>query len=222
MNYSNELTELYHLMSRNKDQDVTVNGAMEAWLAPKLPSDFCNAVFVLGIELRDEDNIDYATVKRLIGIVERLYKEKEVTTDKLHIKYKLGLANMHLNPCTIDELTPEMMPILEDIVFNLKKCLIILDEIQPLAKGIMSYYVDQCFDYVFAALDKVRVDNNNLPIDLDSAYVFSDQLDSDDLWHELIRQIKAKGISPTTDITQEVTELLTGLVNNEDTVDSLG
>ena len=47
-------------------------------------------------------------------------------------------------------------------------------------------------EYIFSVFLNYNVDNNNIPVDLDSVYVFIDQLDNDNIWYELARQMKLK------------------------------
>lgn len=187
MSYLARLTEQYDLYIQS--EDVTTNGALKTYLESLLPTDFCEAVFVIGMELRDEDDIHYTKVKRVIEIVEEVYKEKKLEdNDKRHAQYILGLTGMYLNPCTIDTLTKQIIEsdLLETIVFNLKTCLQLLEDIKP--SGVLLYQTMRQYEYVYACLDKLKVFNNNIPPDLDSIYVFTDAFNTDDIWYELIRQ----------------------------------
>lgn len=187
MSYLARLTEQYDLYIQS--EDVTTNGALKTYLESLLPTDFCEAVFVIGMELRDEDDIHYTKVKRVIEIVEEVYKEKKLEdNDKRHAQYILGLTGMYLNPCTIDTLTKQIIEsdLLETIVFNLKTCLQLLEDIKP--SGVLLYQTMRQYEYVYACLDKLKVFNNNTPPDLDSIYVFTDAFNTDDIWYELIRQ----------------------------------
>lgn len=187
MSYLARLTEQYDLYIQS--EDVTTNGALKTYLESLLPTDFCEAVFVIGMELRDEDDIHYTKVKRVIEIVEEVYKEKKLEdNDKRHAQYILGLTGMYLNPCTIDTLTKQIIEsdLLETIVFNLKTCLQLLEDIKP--SGVLLYQTMRQYEYVYACLDKLKVFNNNIPPDLDSIYVFTDTFNTDDIWYELIRQ----------------------------------
>lgn len=222
MSYLDRLTEQFQLQERNLNQDVTINGSLKAYLDSKLPTDFAEAVFVLGMELRDFDDISYTTVKRGIDIVQEVYETKKdilEQNDKRFVQYHLGLVGLYLNPCTIDEMTKEIVesPLIEDIVFNIRTCLKILEEVQPKAKGVLAHQVTRQYEYVFRAIEKILVDNNNEPPDLDSIYCFTDNLDSDYVWYEIIRQLKVKfnsdyvpnsAIKNTQIVAQELTQLV--------------
>ena len=224
MSYLDRLTEQFQLQQRNFNQDITLNGSLEAYLESKLPTDFAEAIFVLGIELRDFDDISYTTVKRGIEIVQKIYETKKNVieqNDKRFVQYHLGLVGMYLNPCIIDEMTKEIVdsPLLEDIVFNIKTSLKILEEVQPRAKGVLAHQTTKQYEYVFRATEKILVDNNNEPPDLDSIYVFTDSLESDYVWHEIIRQLRNKFNSDytsvnTSNIMEETAEELSKLIDN--------
>lgn len=197
MSYLDKLTEYFQLQERNLNQDITLNGSLEAYLESKLPTDFAEAIFVLGMELRDYDDILYSTVKRGIDIVQKVYESKKQVieqNDKRFVQYRIGLTGMYLNPCTIDTLTKEIVdsPLLEDIVFNIRTCLKLLEDAQPKASGVLAHQVTRQYEYVFRAIEKILVDNNNEPPDLDSIYVFTSNLDDDFVWHEIIRQLRVK------------------------------
>lgn len=197
MSYLDRLTEQFQLQQRNFNQDITLNGSLEAYLESKLPTDFAEAVFVLGMELRDFDDISYTTIKRGIEIVQKIYETKKNVieqNDRRFVQYHLGLIGMYLNPCTIDEMTKEIVdsPLLEDIVFNIRTSLKILEEVQPKARGVLAHQTTRQYEYVFRAIEKISVANNNEPPDLDSIYVFTDSLESDYVWHEIIRQLRVK------------------------------
>ena len=197
MSYLDRLTEQFQLQQRNFNQDITLNGSLEAYLESKLPTDFAEAVFVLGMELRDFDDISYTIVKRGIEIVQKIYETKKNVieqNDRRFVQYHLGLVGMYLNPCTIDEMTKELVdsPLLEDIIFNIKTSLKILEQVQPKAKDVLAHQTTRQYEYVFRAIEKILVDNNNEPPDLDSIYCFTDNLDNDFVWYEVIRQLRIK------------------------------
>ena len=78
-------------------------------------------------------------------------------------------------------------------VTYLKKALILSSNTLDISKGIYTYHTLKCLDYINAAFEYYKVDNNDVPIDLDSFYVFTDQLEDDSpLWIELEKQIKVK------------------------------
>ena len=78
-------------------------------------------------------------------------------------------------------------------VSYLQKALILSTDTLDIAKGIYMYHVMKSLDYITSAFQYYKVDNNNIPIDLDSFYIFSDQLDLESpLWIELEKQIKTK------------------------------
>lgn len=207
MSYLARLTEQYDLYIQS--EDVTTNGALRTYLESLLPTDFCEAVFVIGMELRDDDDIHYTKVKRVIEIVEEVYKEKKLEdNDKRHAQYILGLTGMYLNPCTIDTLTKQIIEsdLLETIVFNLKTCLQLLEDIKP--SGVLLYQTMRQYEYVYACLDKLKVFNNNTPPDLDSIYVFTDAFNTDDIWYELIQQNRTKVQSDKPDTIGVIAEEL--------------
>lgn len=224
MSYLNRLTEQFQLQQRNFNQDITLNGSLEAYLESKLPTDFAEAVFVLGMELRDFDDISYTTIKRGIEIVQKIYETKKniiEQNDRRFVQYHLGLIGMYLNPCTIDEMTKEIVdsPLLEDIVFNIRTSLKILEQVQPKAKGVLAHQTTRQYEYVFRAIEKILVDNNNEPPDLDSIYCFTDSLESDYVWHEIIRQLRNKFNSDytptnTSNMMKEAAKELNKLVDN--------
>lgn len=228
MSYLDRLTEYYQLFNRNTDTDLTLNGALESHLESKLPTDFCEAIFVLGMELRDEDDIDYSIVKRGIAIVRKVFETKKeviLKTDNRFVQYQLGLVGMYLNPCTIDRMTSEIAnsSLLEDIVFNIRECLVLLDQIHGKATGVLSHQVQRQYEYVFKAIEAILVDNNNVPPDLDSIYVFADpsQFENDYIWHEIIKQLRAKYSSqdtvPVVDSMSLATQELEKLIHNIET-----
>lgn len=75
----------------------------------------------------------------------------------------------------------------------LRKALKLASETLEISTGIYTYHLYRIFDYIFSVFEYYKVENNNLPVDLDSFYVFSDQLEDDSpLWLELEKQIKSK------------------------------
>ena len=74
----------------------------------------------------------------------------------------------------------------------LRKATKLTAETMDISKGIYTYHAIRTFEYIFDIFRNYIVDNDNKPIDLDSFYVFSDQLDSEELWLELARQMKVK------------------------------
>ena len=75
----------------------------------------------------------------------------------------------------------------------LKKALSLTSSTLDISNGIYTYHLIRIFEYIFSVFEFYKVENNDVPIDLDSFYVFSDQLDENStLWVELEKQIKSK------------------------------
>lgn len=182
--------------------------------------EFVSNVFVYGFEVRDEEPIQIKTeVIKLLEVIQECYEEKFKDTvesdDSLLVKYNLGLINSYLYFCQRQDTITEP-PVSKEVLLNsnfvqirddvpkdfssetdinlainyLRMATKLADETINIAKGIYLYHTIRAFEYIFEVFMNYSVDNDNKPIDLDSFYVFSDALDSNDLWLELMRQNK--------------------------------
>lgn len=108
---------------------------------------------------------------------------------------KLNTAYFDIAPVatdTIPTLTDQIKSVNQSIGY-LKKALNLCSETIDFSTGIYTYHLIRMFEYIFSVFDFYKVENNDVPIDLDSFYVFSDQLDDNStLWLELEKQIKSK------------------------------
>ena len=194
----------------------------ETYLRSLTPEKFVESIFVYGTELRDEllGTID-SEVLALIALVQNIrnssFKEDIDSSLELQTKFNIGSINMYLYFCEREVLKTttykqELLKYVESVdntllensskslnnldvnrsVDFLRKATKLASETMDIAKGIYLYHVIRIFEYIFSIFENYRVDNNDKPIDLDSFYVFSDQLDSNELWNELARQIKVK------------------------------
>lgn len=148
------------------------------------------------------------------------FKTEIESSDKLRTIYNLGIINIYLYFCEREELItdsvdyndslklylaekepnlllPEGTNSIKTVDINrsvdfLRKATKLTAETMDISKGIYTYHVIRTFEYIFDIFRNYIVDNDDKPIDLDSFYVFSDQLDSEELWLELARQMKVK------------------------------
>lgn len=151
-------------------------------------------------------------------IYEDTFKDSIGSSDKLQTIYNIGTINMYLYFCEREKLTtsalydnkelisyvektePNLLNadnITENLDINrsvdyLRRATKLASETLDISKGIYFYHVIRIFEYIFSIFENYKVDNDNKPIDLDSFYVFSDQLEDVSLWNELARQIKIK------------------------------
>ena len=117
---------------------------------------------------------------------------------KLFSMYNIGLANMCLYFCErvgfkndINLTTGRILDINKSI-FYLRKSLTLMEKTIDIAPGLYLHQCIRTLEYIFSVFLNYNVDNNNIPVDLDSVYVFIDQLDNDNIWQELARQMKSK------------------------------
>lgn len=211
MSFSNRLTELYEIMQQSQGS-LSFVGTEEfkKYLTDMTAKDFVESIFVYGYEIRDESPGEYNTyVLQFLDVINEIYQEhfkNEVEADnKLKVILNIGLINMYLYFCKRSGLGQTVNIIDDGIIKNvnqsvdfLKRATILANQTIDISTGIYTYHVIRAFDYIFSVFDNYRVDNNNIPIDLDSFYVFSDQLAEDStLWLELVSQIKNKyGLKP--------------------------
>lgn len=96
-------------------------------------------------------------------------------------------------PSTVQNRSLNTLKNVKQSVSYLKKALILASETLDISTGIYNYHTIRCLNYIYSAFEYYKVENNNIPVDLDSFYVFSDQLtDNSPLWTELEKQIKNK------------------------------
>lgn len=210
------------LKNSNGSLDLVYTKDFEVYLQSLTLEKFVESVFVYGSEVRDEDlgTMD-SEISKLISLVQNMYETKfkeDIDSDlKLKSIYNIGIINMYLYFCEREQLQPQtyqaeelknyiaknnpdklnQIKTLDKVDINrsvdyLRKATNLASETIDIAKGIYFYHVMRIFDYIFSIFENYKVSNDNKPIDLDSFYVFSDQLDSNDLWNELARQIKLK------------------------------
>lgn len=210
------------LKNSNGSLDHVYTKDFEVYLQSLTLEKFVESVFVYGTEVRDEDlgTMD-SEISKLISLVQNMYETKfkeDINSDlKLKSIYNIGIINMYLYFCEREQLQPQtyqteelknyiaknnpdklnQIKTLDKVDINrsvdyLRKATNLASETIDIAKGIYFYHVMRIFDYIFSIFENYKVSNDNKPIDLDSFYVFSDQLDSNDLWNELARQIKLK------------------------------
>ena len=143
--------------------------------------------------------------------IEEKFKEDIQNDNEGKVKINIGLINIYLYFCQREPLkispslsiSGDFIPptyktfsnIKADIdlsVGYLQKAVQLATETIDIAEGIYLYNTIRLFEYIFSVFEYYKVDNDNVPIDLDSFYVFNDQLDNDEFWNELTRQIKIK------------------------------
>lgn len=204
MSFSQKLTDMYNLLQQTKGSLEIVNSNIfKEYLDSLSSKDFAEAVFVYGSEIRDEDTgtVDNY-VSTLISKIEELYQTKhkeEIENDlKLFSIYNLGLANMSLYFCqrsgfkNTTSLSSGRVVDIDKSIYYLRKSLGLMERTIDIAPGLYLHQCIRTLEYIYSIFLNYNVDNNNIPIDLDSVYVFIDQLDSDNIWNELARQMKAK------------------------------
>lgn len=204
MSFSQKLTDMYNLLQQTDGSLEIVNSNIfKDYIESLSPKDFAEAVFVYGSEVRDEEagTIDNY-VLALISTVEDLYKNKhkeEIENDlKSFSIYNIGLANMCLYFCervgfkNDIVLTSGRILDINKSIFYLRKSLSLMEKTIDAAPGLYLHQCMRTLEYIFSVFLNYNVDNNNIPVDLDSVYVFIDQLDNDDIWYELARQMKSK------------------------------
>lgn len=210
------------LKNSNGSLDHVYTKDFEVYLQSLTLEKFVESVFVYGTEVRDEDlgTMD-SEISKLISLVQNMYETKfkeDIDSDlKLKSIYNIGIINMYLYFCEREQIQPQtyqteelknyiaknnpdklnQIKTLDKVDINrsvdyLRKATNLASETIDIAKGIYFYHVMRIFDYIFSIFENYKVNNDNKPIDLDSFYVFSDQLDNNDLWNELARQIKLK------------------------------
>ena len=204
MSFSQKLTDMYNLLQQtNGSLEIVNSNIFKDYIESLSSRDFAEAVFVYGSEVRDEDagTIDNY-VSALISTVEDLYKNKhkeEIENDlKSFSIYNIGLANMCLYFCervgfkNDIVLTSGRILDINKSIFYLRKSLSLMEKTIDAAPGLYLHQCMRTLEYIFSVFLNYNVDNNNIPVDLDSVYVFIDQLDNDDIWYELARQMKSK------------------------------
>ena len=210
------------LKNSNGSLDHIYTKDFEVYLQSLTLEKFVESVFVYGAEVRDETlgTID-SEISKLISLVQNIYETKfkeDIDSDtKLKSIYNIGIINMYLYFCEREQIQPQsyqteelknyiaknnpdklnQIKTLDKVDINrsvdyLRKATSLASETIDIAKGIYFYHVMRIFDYIFSIFENYKVDNDSKPIDLDSFYVFSDQLESNELWNELARQIKLK------------------------------
>lgn len=216
MSFSNQLTELYHILKNsNGSLDHVYTKDFEVYLQSLTLEKFVDSVFVYGTEVRDESlgTID-SEISKLISLLQNIYetkfKEEIDSNNKLKSIYNLGIINMYLYFCEREQIQPQniqtealkeyisrnnptkldQIKTLDKVDINrsvdyLRKATSLASETIDIATGIYLYHFMRIFDYIFSIFENYKVDNDNKPIDLDSFYVFSDQLESNELWNEL-------------------------------------
>lgn len=204
MSFSQKLTDMYNLLQQtNGSLEIVNSNIFKDYIESLSPKDFAEAVFVYGSEIRDEDagTVDNY-VSALMSTIEDLYKNKhkeEIENDlKLFSIYNIGLANMCLYFCervgfkNDISLTSGRILDINKSIFYLRKSLSLMEKTIDTAPGLYLHQCIRTLEYIFSVFLNYNVDNNNIPVDLDSVYVFIDQLDNDNIWYELARQMKSK------------------------------
>lgn len=195
---------MYNLLQQtNGSLEIVNSNIFKDYIESLSPKDFAEAVFVYGSEIRDEDagTVDNY-VSALMSTIEDLYKNKhkeEIENDlKLFSIYNIGLANMCLYFCervgfkNDISLTSGRILDINKSIFYLRKSLSLMEKTIDTAPGLYLHQCIRTLEYIFSVFLNYNVDNNNIPVDLDSVYVFIDQLDNDNIWQELARQMKFK------------------------------
>lgn len=205
MAISQRLTDYWHfLQEANYDPSFISNPKFLDYLKDLDTLSFCEYVLMVGFELRDVEfgSLD-GPLEEVIDLFEKhkIERESEFTEDIYTVMYNLGLANLHMYFCKrsgfnitsvdLDHDDALTIPI-KDSIEHLKQSLILLSEALDLSKGLFHYQVIQCLDYAWAILDNYKVNNDNKPIDLDSSYIWLDQLPDGYLWEELSDQMRKK------------------------------
>lgn len=215
MSFSNKLTDLYHFLDKSNQNLQFIYAAEFREYFFKDFQNFVEVVFTYGFEIRDlEVNSINKEVEFFIELINEgmeKFKEDIQNDNEGKVKINIGLINIYLYFCQREPLkispslsiSGDFIPptyktfsnIKADIdlsVGYLQKALRLATETIDIAKGIYLYNTIRLFEYIFSVFEYYKVDNDNVPIDLDSFYVFNDQLDNDEFWNELTRQIKIK------------------------------
>lgn len=208
MTISQKLTDLYTLINMKTEDPYSIveDPVFRNYLDTSTASDFCDTVIVYGFEVRDLEFGVYdkyvVTLKSIFEeFAENKFKEDLESNEELQTKYRLGMANLLLSFCKRSGLAETLVDLeegdveIKDVEFSvncLREAIVLLEKNMDTAKGILLYQTIKTLDYAWDVLNNYRVDNDNKPIDLDSAYVFQDQLPNGDLWEELIFQMRKK------------------------------
>lgn len=203
-----KLTDLYYFIKKaNGDPSSLLEKEyFLSYITNCSTKDFCEAVFCYGMELRDFEDYSNVLIQfiNILNVEFEKRKEEILANPNLHSMYNIGLANLRFYFCkrtgfNITSLQLEEEDFSDDSQFNvelsvlyLRESLRLLSAIINKAQGLMFYQAIKSLDYAWNILDNYRVNNGDIPIDLDSAYVFLDQLDNDEIWIELIKQMKSK------------------------------
>lgn len=208
MTISQKLTDLYTLINMKTEDPYSIveDPVFRNYLDTSTASDFCDTVIVYGFEVRDLEFGVYdkyvVTLKSIFEeFAENKFKEDLESNEELQTKYRLGMSNLLLSFCKRSGLAETSVDLeegdveIKDVEFSvncLREAIVLLEKNMNTAKGILLYQTIKTLDYAWDVLNNYRVDNDNKPIDLDSAYVFQDQLPNGDLWEELIFQMRKK------------------------------
>lgn len=205
---TNKLTDLYYLLQINKDDPYSVvfQDSFRNYLLDQTPRDFCLSVMVYGFEVRD---IEFKTYERYVlgleSVVSEVYNTKFKNTidfdEELFPIYAIGMANLYMFFCKrtgynttnlgLDEDNATMISLAQSIDY-IRKAMMLLDDAMNMAKGLYLYQTIKSLDYLWSVLENYKVENNNIPPDLDSSYIWVDQVPDGELWDELVVQMRKK------------------------------
>ena len=216
MSFLSKLTDLYYyIKNSNQSLDFLYSSGFKDYLYSSA-KDFVEIVYVCGFEVRDEEhNTIDKPLKYFIDLAlegRKKFNEEIENNRQFLMKYNIGLINCYLHFCQREplELTPsirfnsiENNPIeveskpnvlidIDSSVDYLRQACMLADETISLAKGVYLYEAYRTWDYIFSIFQNYKVDNDNIPPDLDSFYVFQDSFYDKDIWEELKKQMKVK------------------------------
>lgn len=202
MSISGRLTDLYHLAVPVEGSASVVDlDEFQQYLERLDEKGLAEFAFMAGNEVRD---LEFGSVDGYINklLVKLLALEPQWEDANNKCLYQLGIANLHLYYCkrsgynnpVILETEDQNLPMksVKTSLNHLREALRMLSILMDEAKGLVLYQTIKALDYAFDVLYNYRVDNGNKPVDLDSSYIYIDQLGigDNDLWDELEAQMK--------------------------------
>lgn len=159
---------------------------------------FADAVLTLGQEVRDMpygQNTEF--INELLDFVEGETTRRELQDDPLT---DIGLASMHMHFCVRTGLQSNLEHWNEEklkefreeldipsLLVHLRKAMYYLTDIRTDGSFKIRILLDRAIDYMYEAILNIRVEDS-MP-DIDSVYVFLDQIDNDEFWEMVEDQL---------------------------------
>lgn len=202
------LTDLFHLLKKVGDDPSKLleSEAFTSYVRDLDNKSFSEAVFCFGFEVRDLEGYN-SYVSELISLLKSEFdKRKEDIGKDLDslVMYHIGMANLNFYFCkrtgfnttivTLDEeeYSDDSFFDIKHSVACLREAITLLSEVLSHANGLLLYQAHRSLDYAWSILENYKVSNSNNPPDLDSSFVWTDQLYRDELWSELVSQMRTK------------------------------